>query len=100
MSIYEMITLEHAESIFLKCLISKRNDAIETIWHLQRKLHELQQENELLKKSYEEISIQLYGKIQQRDWHMPAPQTSPSRRILENYVHPLKCLLHIYEPVL
>lgn len=48
MNIYEMITLEHAESIFLKCLISKRNDAIETIWHLQRKLHELQQENELL----------------------------------------------------
>lgn len=37
MKSYEMITLEQATSVSLETLVHNYNDAIETIWYMQRK---------------------------------------------------------------
>lgn len=61
MKSYEMITLEQAASVSLETLVHNYNDAIETIWYIQRKLQEQIAENDQLWKAYEELSDQLYG---------------------------------------
>lgn len=45
----------------LKDLVAKYNDAIETIWHYQKIIFELRQENEEILAAYEDISNQFYG---------------------------------------
>lgn len=42
-------------------LIKMYNGAVETIWHLENTILRLKQENELLWKSYEELSDKLFG---------------------------------------
>ena len=58
---YELITDKDLEKISKEHLASLYNDAVETIWHLEQRIHELMDENEAVWKSYDEISNELYG---------------------------------------
>lgn len=42
-------------------LLEMYNDAVETIWELQRIKQELKEEIDLWQKAYEEVSNKLYG---------------------------------------
>ena len=42
-------------------LVEKYNDAVETIWHLQKRLSELDKDYDALAYAYDELSNQLYG---------------------------------------
>lgn len=58
---YEMLNTETAQTLSLKDLVAKYNDAIEAIWHYQKIIFELRQENEEILAAYEDISNQFYG---------------------------------------
>lgn len=58
---YEMLNTETAQTLSLKDLVAKYNDAIETTWHYQKIIFELRQENEEILAAYEDISNQFYG---------------------------------------
>ncbi len=60
-SFYEMITKEQEDSLSNDQLIKMYNEAVETIWYLQKQLKELSEENERLWDDYEELSDHLYG---------------------------------------
>lgn len=53
---YEMIAKENAGSFSSAQLIEMYNDAVETIWFLQKRLQELSEENSLLWDDYEKLS--------------------------------------------
>lgn len=42
-------------------LIRRYNDAVEMIWHLQKKFHDLDKDYDALMAAYEDVSSQLYG---------------------------------------
>ena len=42
-------------------LVRKYNDAVEMIWHLQKRLSELNKDYDDLAYAYDELSNQLYG---------------------------------------
>ena len=58
---YHMLRLEEAKKYQKAQLLEMYNDAVETIWELQRIKQELKEEIELWQKAYEEVSNKLYG---------------------------------------
>ena len=58
---YHMIRLEEAKKYQKAQLLEMYNDAVETIWELQRIKQELKEEIDLWQKAYEEVSNKLYG---------------------------------------
>ena len=58
---YHMIRLEEAKKYQKAQLLEMYNDAVETIWELQRIKQELKEEMDLWQKAYEEVSNKLYG---------------------------------------
>lgn len=58
---YHMIRLEEAQKYQKAQLLEMYNDAVETIWELQRIKQELKEEMDLWQKAYEEVSNKLYG---------------------------------------
>lgn len=58
---YHMIRLEEAQKYQKAQLLEMYNDAVETIWELQRIKQELKEEINLWQKAYEEVSNKLYG---------------------------------------
>ena len=58
---YHMIRLEEAQKYQKAQLLEMYNDAVETIWELQRIKQELKEEIDRWQKAYEEVSNKLYG---------------------------------------
>ena len=58
---YHMIRLEEAKKYHKAQLLEMYNDAVETIWELQRIKQELKEEIDLWQKAYEEVGNKLYG---------------------------------------
>ena len=58
---YHMIRLEEAQKYQKAQLLEMYNDAVETIWELQRIKQALKEEIDLWQKAYEEVSNKLYG---------------------------------------
>lgn len=58
---YHMLRLEEAKKYQKAQLREMYNDAVETIWELQRIKQELKKEIDLWQKAYEEVSNKLYG---------------------------------------
>lgn len=58
---YHMIRLEEAQKYQKAQLLEMYNDAVETIWELQRIKQELKEEIDLWQKAYGEVSNELYG---------------------------------------
>ena len=58
---YHMLRLEEAKKYQKAQLREMYNDAVETIWELQRIKQELKEEIDLWQKAYEEVSNELYG---------------------------------------
>ena len=58
---YHMLRLEEAKKYQKAQLREMYNDAVETIWELQRIKQELKEEMDLWQKAYEEVSNKLYG---------------------------------------
>lgn len=58
---YHMIRLEGAKKYQKAQLLEMYNDAVETIWELQRIKQELKEEIDLWQKAYEEVINKLYG---------------------------------------
>ena len=58
---YHMLRLEEAKMYQEAQLLEMYNDAVETIWELQRIKQELKEEIDLWQKAYEEVSNKLYG---------------------------------------
>ena len=58
---YHMLRLEEAKMYQEAQLLVLYNDAVETIWELQRIKQELKEEIDLWQKAYEEVSNKLYG---------------------------------------
>ena len=58
---YHMIRLEEAKKYQKAQLLEMYNDAVETIWELQRIKQERKEEIDLWQKAYEEVSNELYG---------------------------------------
>ena len=58
---YHMLRLEEAKKYQKAQLREMYNDAVETIWELQRVKQELKEEIDLWQKAYEEVSNKLYG---------------------------------------
>ena len=58
---YHMLRLEEAKKYQKAQLLKMYNDAVETIWELQRIKQELKEEINLWQKAYEEVSNKLYG---------------------------------------
>ena len=58
---YHMIRLEEAKKYQKAQLLEMYNDAVETIWELQRIKQELKEEIDHWQKAYEEVSNKLYG---------------------------------------
>ena len=58
---YHMLRLEEAKMYQKAQLLEMYNDAVETIWELQRIKQELKEEMDLWQKAYEEVSNKLYG---------------------------------------
>ena len=56
-----MLRLEEAKKYQKAQLREMYNDAVETIWELQRIKQELKKEIDLWQKAYEEVSNKLYG---------------------------------------
>lgn len=61
MNNYHLITEPEAEALPKEELRNMYNDAIETIHDLQMRLHEINEENDLLWEDYEELSNKYYG---------------------------------------
>ena len=58
---YHMLRLEEAKEYQKAQLLEMYNDAVKTIWELQRIKQELKEEIDLWQKAYEEVSNKLYG---------------------------------------
>ena len=58
---YHILRLEEAKKYQKAQLREMYNDAVETIWELQRIKQELKEEIDLWQKAYEEVSNKLYG---------------------------------------
>lgn len=58
---YEMISLEKLNGMTIKNIVTKYNDAVETIWYLEHELAKLHEENDQIWAAYEEVSNELYG---------------------------------------
>ena len=58
---YHILRLEEAKKYQKAQLLEMYNDAVETIWELQRIKQELKEEMDLWQKAYEEVSNKLYG---------------------------------------
>ena len=58
---HHMLRLEEAKKYQKAQLLEMYNDAVETIWELQRIKQELEEEIDLWQKAYEEVSNKLYG---------------------------------------
>lgn len=58
---YTMLTIEEARKLSLDDLIRKYNDAVEDIWYLNYKIHELHDELDLWQEAYDKVSDELYG---------------------------------------
>ena len=58
---YHMLRLEEAKKYQKAQLREMYNDAVETIWELQRIKQELKKEIDLWQRAYEEVSNKLYG---------------------------------------
>ena len=58
---YHMLRLEEAKKYQKAQLREMYNDAVETIWELQRIKQELKEEIDLWQKAYEEVGNKLYG---------------------------------------
>ena len=58
---YHILRLEEAKKYQKAQLLEMYNDAVETIWELQRIKQELKKEIDLWQKAYEEVSNKLYG---------------------------------------
>ena len=56
-----MLRLEETKKYQKAQLLEMYNDAVETIWELQRIKQELKEEMDLWQKAYEEVSNKLYG---------------------------------------
>ncbi len=61
MNNYHLITGPEAEALSKEELRNMYNDAVETIHDLQMRLHEINEENDLLWEDYEELSNKYYG---------------------------------------
>ena len=61
MNNYHLITGPEAEALSKEELRNMYNDAVETIHYLQMRLHEINEENDLLWEDYEELSNKYYG---------------------------------------
>ena len=61
MNNYHLITGPEAEALSKEELRNMYNDAVETIHDLQLRLHEINEENDLLWEDYEELSNKYYG---------------------------------------
>ena len=58
---YHMLRLEEAKKYQKAQPLEMYNDAVETIWELQRIKQELKEEIDLWQKAYEEVGNKLYG---------------------------------------
>ena len=58
---YHMLRLEETKKYQKAQLREMYNDAVETIWELQRIKQELKEEIDFWQKAYEEVSNKLYG---------------------------------------
>ena len=58
---YHILRLEEAKTYQQAQLLEMYNDAVETIWELQRIKQELKKEIDLWQKAYAEVSNKLYG---------------------------------------
>lgn len=56
-----MLRLEETKKYQKAQLLEMYNDAVETIWELQRIKQELKEEIDFWQKAYEEVSNKLYG---------------------------------------
>ncbi len=61
MRTYDMILQENIPLVSKERLVEMYNDAVEEIWYLSRRNAELHEENEMLWKTNEELSDQLFG---------------------------------------
>ena len=61
MRTYDMILQENIPLVSKERLAEMYNDAVEEIWYLSRQNAELHEENEMLWKTNEELSDQLFG---------------------------------------
>ena len=61
MRTYDMILRENIPLVSKERLAEMYNDAVEEIWYLSRRNAELHEENEMLWKTNEELSDQLFG---------------------------------------
>jgi FtsZ-binding cell division protein ZapB len=61
MNNYHLITGPEAEALSKEELRNMYNDVVETIHDLQMRLHEINEENDLLWEDYEELSNKYYG---------------------------------------
>ena len=61
MNNYHLSTGPEAEALSKEELRNMYNDAVETIHDLQMRLHEINEENDLLWEDYEELSNKYYG---------------------------------------
>lgn len=58
---HEIINPDDSGSFSIAELIEMYNEAVETIWILQKRLHELSAENETLWEDFEELTDHMYG---------------------------------------
>ena len=58
---YLLISIDEIKNVPLSEIVNQYNEAITTIWHKDRIIDKLKEENEMLYKAYEDVSNELYG---------------------------------------
>lgn len=58
---YSLISIDEIKNVPLSEIVNQYNEAITTIWHKDRIINKLKEENEMLYKAYEDVSNELYG---------------------------------------
>jgi hypothetical protein len=57
----EYLLLEQNTTLTKKEIINKYNELIQDIWFLEHKIHELNEDYDLMTKAYEDVANELYG---------------------------------------
>ena len=58
---YSLISIDEIKNVPLSEIVNQYNEAITTLWHKDRIIDKLKEENEMLYKAYEDVSNELYG---------------------------------------
>ncbi len=61
MNSFSILSREQAEPLSREQLISMYNEAVETIWFLEFRIHQLSEENDSLWESYEDLADRHFG---------------------------------------